>query len=273
MEKSCVGKKPPGLCVLLRLPIVLLLCAPLLPLLLSCYPLLSFKQTPYCLHWLPYEMAYAKQQYIFDIEKIKLPCYLQTVLTRESHLMLQKVVDDASLAFRYLKDMEKLRDERYRAMCSRRELSRYIMHAESVDRLFSWGQDHKPHDPALAPPAKISPYVLRFHVDQHAYDEFVERYNKALNSYLNYPYQRWRDSKKMLERMVAKSGVTKIGREAFLRWWRETFLAEMAKWEDRLAGLFPPTWEEVVDDVYFAILERVDIGTSTVDEFYIGSAA
>lgn len=218
-------------------------------------------------------MAYPKQQYIFDKEKIKLPPHLQTVLTHDARVMLQKVVENASVAFCQLKSMEKLRDQRYRAMCSRRDHSSYFIHAESVDRLFSWGQDHKPHDPALAPPAKISPDMLHFHVNQHAYDKYKREYTNALERYLTHPYQHWRDSKKNLEQFVAKSGISEMNHESFLRWWRDTFLAEMAKWEDRLAGLLLPSWEEVVDDVYFAILERVDVGSSAVDEFYIGSSA
>jgi hypothetical protein len=218
-------------------------------------------------------MAYPKQQYIFDKEKIKLPPHLQTVLTHDARVMLQEVVENASVAFCQLKSMEKLRDQRYRAMCSRRDHSRYFIHAESVDRLFSWGQDHKPHDPVLAPPAKISPDVLHFHVNHRAYDEYKREYTNALERYLTNPYQLWRDSKKKLEQLVAKSGISEMNHESFLCWWRDTFLAEMAKWEDRLAGLLLPSWEEVVDDVYFAILERVEVGSSAVNEFYIGSSS
>ncbi|RJE25172.1 hypothetical protein PHISCL_02511 [Aspergillus sclerotialis] len=214
-------------------------------------------------------MVYSKQPYIFDKKKIELPARLQMVLTPECNQVLNKVVETASIAFRHLKAMEKYRNDRYRAMCPRDSLSRYILHSESVDRLFSWGQDHNPNDPTLAPHPKISPSVLYFHVEQHAYDKYAEEYTKALERYLSGSYQQWRNVKQELEHVVSKSGLRLTHRREFLCWWTDVFLSEMAKWEDRLAGLLLPSWEEVIDDVYFAILERVDIGTSAVDQFYI----
>ena len=216
-------------------------------------------------------MAAPKQQYIFDIEKIKLPPHLHTVLTRECSFMLQKVVDNASLAFRHLKNLELIHDERYKAMCSRHNVTQYILHAESVDLLFGWDQDRKPYDPVLAPPAKIPPQLLHFHLDRYAYDQFTHNYHDAVESYLHNAYYHWRNSKKQFERMVVYSGITEVGYQAFLLWWRDTFLAEMAKWENRLAGLVLPSWESLIDDLYLAISERVDIGTSGIDRFYIGS--
>lgn len=218
-------------------------------------------------------MLYSRQQYIFDKEKIKLPGYLHPVLTRECHETLQNVVDSASVAFHHLKAMEKFRAERYRAMCPRGNLSQYNLHAASVDRLFSWGQDHKPHDPTLAPEPKLSPDFLHFHVDQHAYDEYAKDYTIALESYLSGSYKQWLKVKMWVEHVVSKSTMNPLERKEFFRWWTGTFLTEMAKWEGCIHCLLLPTWEEVVDDVYFAILERVEVGSSAVDEFYINPAA
>lgn len=212
---------------------------------------------------------YSEQPYIFDKKKIELPSRLQAVLTPECNQALNKVVEIASIAFRHLKSMEKFRNDRYRSMCPRESLSRYILHSESVDRLFNWGLDHNPNDPTLAPHPKIPPSVLCFHVEQHAYDKYAEGYTTALQSYLSGSYQQWLNVKQELEHVVAKSGLKLIHRRDFLCWWKDVFLLEMAKWESRLAGLLLPSWEEVIDDVYFAILERVDIGTSGVDRFYI----
>lgn len=214
-------------------------------------------------------MVYSKQQYIFDREKIKLPPRLHMVLPPECHRVLNKVVATASVTFRHLKGMEKFRDERYRAMCPRGSLTHYSLHSESVDRLFNWGQDHSPNDPPLAAHTKISPHVLHFHVEQHSYDEYAEGYTIALERYLTGSYQQWRNVKREFEDVVSKSAMKLADRSEFLCWWRDVFLSEMAKWEDRLPGLLLPSWEEVVDDIYFAILERVEIGTSAIDEFYI----
>lgn len=216
-------------------------------------------------------MVCPKPQYIFDKEKIKLPHHLQSLLPQNAHQMLLKVVDDASRAFRYLRTMEDYRDERYRTMCPRNSYTSYHMHADSVARLFSWSTDHKPNDPTLAPTPKLSPDILHFNVNQMSYDEYMRDYTVRLERFLCGPYHNWRISKKNLEKLVANSGLNQMEHQEFLGWWRSTFMAEMAKWEDRLAGLLLPSWEEVVDDVYKAILERVNIGTSTINEFHIGS--
>lgn len=218
-------------------------------------------------------MVYPDQQYIFDTEKIKLPEHLQSALSRECHDALKKVFDAATVAFRHLKAMQKLRDERYRAMCSRENLTQYNLHAESVDRLFSWGQDPNPDNPPLAAEAKIPSFVLHFHVEQRAYDEYMKHYIMSLERYLAGPYKKWHDMKMWLEHVVSKSTMNPVDRRDFFHWWLSVLLPEMTKWEDALPGLLLPSWEEVVDDVYFAILERVEIGTSAVTEFYVSTAA
>lgn len=45
------------------------------------------------------------------------------------------------------------------------------------------------------------------------------------------------------------------------------FLAEMSKWENQLPKLATPSWEEVVDEIHKALLERAEPGT--LPEFYI----
>lgn len=207
--------------------------------------------------------------YIFDKDKIKLPYHIESVITRESHQALDHVLLAATDAFHQLRKMEKLRDERYRAMCSREDVAHYIQHAESVDRLFSWGQDGRPNDPTLAPAAKLSPYILHFHVDPRAYALYMHEYTAALENYINHPYRNWQKAKYMLCHVITNSNIHPIEMGEWRRWWNDTFLPEMGKWEDRLTGLLLPSWEDVVDDMYRAILERVESGKTSVDEFFI----
>lgn len=187
--------------------------------------------------------------------------------------MLCNVIDSATLAFRHLKSMEKLHSERYRAMCPRDDLTSYILHAESVDRLFTWGLDYVTGNPTLAPQAKLPSEILHFRVDQRAYNEFAMEYVAALERYLSGSYLAWRELKAKFEQAIPKAGFKEASRQQFLVWWKQTFLVEMAKWEDSLPGLLLPPWEQVVDDVYFAILERVEIANSSVHQFYIATAA
>lgn len=169
-------------------------------------------------------------------------------------------------------------------MCPLSHPQRYIMHSESVDRLFNNNNNNNngesnsrlynhlhPTTTSIRTPApeaaKLSRDVLHFHVSQRAYDLYARKYTDVFESFITGPYKKWIDAKRNFEKRMANAGLAESDYQQWHRWWITVFLAEMSKWENQLPKLATPSWEEVVDEIHKALLERAEPGT--LPEFYI----
>ena len=56
-------------------------------------------------------------------------------------------------------------------------------------------------------------------------------------------------------------------------WWEGKFADDMWKWEVCLEGLILPTWEEIIDDLYLMINDRVEDAENLANTFYISTPA
>ncbi|KAI9927636.1 hypothetical protein ASPWEDRAFT_186958 [Aspergillus wentii DTO 134E9] len=216
-------------------------------------------------------MFTTRQPYIFDKENLVLPLHLRAIIPRKAYDAFSHACQAASEAFRALKIVESRHAYRFRAMCSRANSTHYEKHVESIRCLLDWTQNDGVYNPTLAPSPKISADVLHFHVDQRTYDAYVVEYAYMLESFISVPYRNWLKAKVTLERTISSSGMSEMDQCQWRRWWNSAFLAEMAKWESRVEGLVVPSWEEIIDEVYQAILERVDSAKPLVDSFYVNS--
>lgn len=212
------------------------------------------------------------KRYIFDRECLSLPAWLKPITPKPVLQALHHVRDTASAAFNGRKLLELKHATRYKAMCPRDSSMRYLIHSESIDRLLNWDFDLKPHNPTLAPAAKLSPFVLQFHVDQRAYDTFAGEYTACLEEYIMGPYVNWLRAKSHMEHVIETGAMNEMNKRQWLRWWQVEFLGEMATWEETLEELILPSWEEIIDEIYQLIRERVDSSLMTsVGRFYEGS--
>lgn len=206
----------------------------------------------------PWSSSSPSRRYIFDKDSLVLPSWLKSITPKAALTALHEVREAATIAFNGLKALELKHSARHKAMCPTTHPLQHALHADSVDRLINWATDMKPHNPTLAPAPKLSPYVLQFHVDQRAYDAFVEEYTRCLEEYVMGPYADWLRAKANLDDVVERSDMNELNLHQWRRWWEGEFLGEMAKWEERLEELVLPSWEEIVDEMYRLILERVD---------------
>lgn len=211
------------------------------------------------------------EPYLFDRECLVLPKYLKETLPDQIVQAFVNARWAASKALRYIRIVERNYYKRFNAMCPLRCPKQAFAHVDSVTRLMAWKSDRFYINPTLAPTPKIDPSMLEFHVDQRTYDEFVANYVKALEQFMNEPYQEWLLAKEEVDFLIANSRLDELDRSHWHRFWDLTFLVEMNKWEGRLQGLVLPSWEGMMDNLRRLILELVESPQVALSNLHVGS--
>ncbi|PTU18575.1 hypothetical protein P175DRAFT_0559396 [Aspergillus ochraceoroseus IBT 24754] len=208
----------------------------------------------------------------FVRENLALPRSLQGVIVGDLRDAFNHCRASAARAFRMMKSINRRRELRYKAMCPRDDAAVYLSHADSVHRLWDWYQDYNSDDPTLAPTPKIPSLLMKFRIDHRTYDQWAREYHRLLESFLEGPYRAWLDAKEEMEDLISKARLTTLNGangELWQTFWGPRFLAEMEKWEEFLPELALPSYEDLVDEMYHAIRERVEDGERLSKEFYL----
>ncbi|KXG54613.1 uncharacterized protein PGRI_077570 [Penicillium griseofulvum] len=165
------------------------------------------------------------------------------------------------------------RNERYFKLCPQNTGSiTYRLHHSSMERLLQWKEDWKLADPTLAAAAKIPRDSLQFCVDSIAYGKFTYDYTHKIDHYMSGEFQNWRQFRTEIGHLAYRLMSHKPhDYEEWRIWWEGKFAEDMWKWEVCLEGLILPTWEEIIDDVYLMIHDRVEDAQSLADSFYISN--
>ena len=216
-------------------------------------------------------MAPTKDHYLFDQQNLQVPMHLNAIAPRQVHLGINHVRATAGLAFQGLKQLDGFYHKRFHRMCYPANERSYYMHAESIDRLLRWRKefdDSWSKSTTLASCAKIPSFALQFCVDERAYAQYVAEFTQLREQYFQGPYVRWLVSKRKMETAISQTTMREMDRKQWLLWWRR-FLAEMAKWEDRLNEILLPTWADIVDQLFGLIEERVDLSEQWDDDLCI----
>ncbi|KNG82767.1 hypothetical protein ANOM_008515 [Aspergillus nomiae NRRL 13137] len=195
--------------------------------------------------------------YGFQKENLDIPAHLVTIIPTALRDAFYRARFIAGRAFRYLEYIEIRQANRYQAMCPRTSRN-YYSHQMSVLRLFSWRHDYHWRNPTLAPTEKLDPAILCFHIDQSAYQSYQAVFAKYQDAFMSGPFRVWHDAKRAVEATAAKSNLSEVEQRMWNQFWRVNFLGEMQKWESRATALAIPSWEEIVDELYDAILECVE---------------
>lgn len=207
--------------------------------------------------------------YDYDACTFKLPSWLQ--VPPEIHAAHVELHKAAAHAITCMRALMAIRDTRYNAMCPDTMGVIYHVHVNSMKRLLDWKADYCPDDPALAPAPKIPREALNFFVDPINYGSFVDKYTNAVAQFMAGPFQAWRDLKSQVEHLVARLMDNDFQYMEWRRWWEGTFIDEMWKWEVCTEALVIPTWEEIIDEVYLLIIDRVEDAEVLADSFYVST--
>lgn len=163
----------------------------------------------------------------------------------------------AYIAVKSIRQIMSLHDKRYNALCPGNLGLIYDMHVYSIRRLVEWREQSNPDDPTLAPAPKIPRNTLKFTLDAQHYQRFSEWYRDCVKNFMMGPFGTYRQLKHEISITAAQILDEHAYRE-WRHWWDGTFMPAMWKWEACLEGMILPTWEEVIDDVFLMILDRVE---------------
>lgn len=170
----------------------------------------------------------------------------------------------ASQTIDAMKLLMERREGRYHALCSKTPEHPYNAHKTSIDRLLQWKPDWDTENPTLAPANKIPRAGLQFQLDPISYSLFALNYTGQVELFLNGTFRAWLNYKSQVQNMATRtlSGVDYL---TWRHWWDNTFSEAMSKWEVCVEGLIMPSWEEIVDEIYLLVLERVEDATEVAN--------
>ncbi|CAI7638309.1 unnamed protein product [Penicillium glandicola] len=179
----------------------------------------------------------------------------------------------AMVAIYGMKSLMLARDTRYFALCPKHTGSlTYQLHQSSMRRLLEWKEDWDFVDPTLAAAVKIPRDTLQFCVDSIAYGKFTCDYTNKIDGFMSGAFQSWRQLRTEIGHLAFRLMSHKPhDYKEWCAWWEGKFADDMWKWEVCLEGLILPTWEEIIDDVYLMISDRVEDAQALANSFYISS--
>ncbi|KAJ5143235.1 uncharacterized protein N7515_002022 [Penicillium bovifimosum] len=211
--------------------------------------------------------------YTFDASAFTVPSW--TILPPEVHAAMAELRYKAITAVFSMKSLMTTRNNCYFNLCpDPPESVAYQMHQSSIRRLLDWQEDRDPLDPTFAPAHKIPRTSLHFSVDHIAYGRFAMEYTNRLAAYMAGPFQDWRQYRSEVEHIAFRlMSNNKHNYAEWRAWWNGQFADDMFKWETCLDGLVLPTWEEIIDDVYLMIIDRVEDAQELANSFHFGRPA
>ncbi|KAJ5170785.1 uncharacterized protein N7500_003568 [Penicillium coprophilum] len=173
----------------------------------------------------------------------------------------------AMVAIYDMKTLMITHDNRYFQLCPQNTASMaYQLHKSSMNRLLEWKEDWNFADPTLAAAAKI-PGTLSNSASTQSPTE-----NLPIDEFMSSSFQSWRQLRAEIGHLAYRLMSDKPhDYEEWRAWWEGKFADDMWKWEVCLEGLILPTWEEIIDDVYLMIHDRVEDAQDLANSFYISS--
>ncbi|OJJ50530.1 hypothetical protein ASPZODRAFT_21090 [Penicilliopsis zonata CBS 506.65] len=188
-----------------------------------------------------------------------LPSHLRSVLPMQMQMDFMIIQQNAGVVYCDIKTLRFKWRNRFRYMCSKKDMDKWDEHLCTVDRLVLWAKTHNIHDPTMTPVPKIPAETVKLYPDWATYDQFAADYVEFLEKFIKGSYKIWRDSKEYVEMVVATCGMNRMDHAEWEDWWTNTFLHEMSKFEDSLKGLVLPCWEDLIK-------ELIEVVSATVDQ-------
>ncbi|KAJ5295324.1 hypothetical protein N7508_010145 [Penicillium antarcticum] len=172
-----------------------------------------------------------------------------------------------------MKQLMLIRNNRFFEICPTRSGALHQVHVLSVKRLLEWKERWDQIDPTLSVSVKIPCETLRFCVDEFAYARFTTDYTEKIHTLMSGAFQQWRAACHAVSHLSCR---LMVGKEQdyldWRKWFDGEFTAHMREWENCLKGLVLPTWEEVIDDLFLMIHDRVEDAEELAETFYIRGA-
>jgi hypothetical protein len=169
-----------------------------------------------------------------------------------------------------MKQLMIIRNNRFFETCPTKSGLMYQLHVSSVKRLLEWKENWNQVDPTLSVSVKIPREALRFCVDEFAYARFTAKYTSQVHILMSGAFQQWRAARHATDHLACRlMNAHEQEYREWRKWFDGDFTAHMWQWETCLKSLLLPTWEEVIDDLFLMINDRVEDAEELADTFYI----
>jgi hypothetical protein len=204
--------------------------------------------------------------YTYNPNNFTLPTYLQVPM--ELSIAQSNLHQAAYNAIRGMKEIMHFRDHRFSFLCPQTPKRDWTIHCKSMQRLREWQEDTYPPPPTtnsnlilndftLAPRPRLPKEAIRIRLDSKYYGRFVSSYVNFLDEFFHgawTEYMKWKHEVESLAAHVLSEFVYHEWRY----WWDTEFCIDMRKWEGCCSMLPMPPWEDVIDELYLMIFDRVE---------------
>jgi hypothetical protein len=206
--------------------------------------------------------------YQFNGQNFDVPAWLQ--VPPEVRTALGYIRTKVLVAITLMKQLMIIRNNRFFETCPTKYGSLYRLHVRSVNRLLEWRENWNQLDPTLSVSVKIPREALRFCVDEFAYSRFSADYTSKIHTLMSGAFQQWRGARLATDHLACRlMSNNEQNYFEWRKWFDGEFTAHMWEWETCLKSLLLPTWEEVIDDLFLMIMDRVQDAQELADTFYI----
>ncbi|KAL3477371.1 hypothetical protein BJX99DRAFT_127276 [Aspergillus californicus] len=204
-----------------------------------------------------------KLEYDSTFEHLKLPRTLKRIIVGDLLIAFSRCCLRAGLVCHLMRNLNRHRETRFKVMCPKKN-ARFDQHSSSIDRLMEWKKDDDPSNPTLAPAARIPQFAIKTRAHRQTYLTWMKLYNSNYKRLVNGPVRKYLAAKKELEERTYEAHARgDMGRYHTIMWRRfyaGKLLRPMMWWEERVPKLAIQSYEEMVQDLNHAIIERVEGG-------------
>ncbi|KAJ0417749.1 hypothetical protein BJY00DRAFT_315541 [Aspergillus carlsbadensis] len=224
----------------------------------------------------PFLRPKLSQDFVLDDSKICLPDSLKSIIPEKLSASYENCHRSGLRAFGVLKRLTKYHEGRFGALCPSDDVDveRWVMHSDTISRFREfYDRKREAMISNTIPCPKIPRKYVRLTVDHRAYDTWASEFDGMLVEYFETVLELYKLARGQFEqhmRLARKENwmCESASRELY-DFYYGSFSVEMSRWENLIASLVTPSYEELVDDIYWAVRECVEGGEQLAAEFSI----
>ncbi|KAL2848843.1 hypothetical protein BJY01DRAFT_246220 [Aspergillus pseudoustus] len=222
----------------------------------------------------PFAQAGIPSDFVLDENNIRLPDSLKSHIPEPLSTSFENCKCAGLRALTILIQLSKYHEGRYEALCPRNpgDLTRWMRHSDSIARLREYYTSTRdtstipfsssPSDIPSKP--KIPSESVALVVNQFAYGAWAREFDGMLFEFVDGAYADYSLANFEFEQLMQAatndrvfSGI--VWKQVY-SFYLERFLVEMGKWEAFVTSLVLPSFDELMDEIYWAIREGVEGG-------------
>ncbi|KAL3444890.1 hypothetical protein BJX65DRAFT_310480 [Aspergillus insuetus] len=199
------------------------------------------------------------QDFALDDSKICLPDSLKSIIPEQLSASYENCHRSGLRAFGVLKRLTECHEGRYVALCPRDDVhvERCAMHSDTISQFREYYGENRE---AAVPTERQN-------------REYREEFDGMLIEYFETVYELYRLARVQFEKHMQlarkENWISESASRDLLDFYWRSFRMEMFRWEELIASLGTPSYEELVDEIYWATQECVEGGRQLATELAI----